>query len=206
MEYNFETSGKRIKFLRKSKGWSQEELAEQLSYIDVPITRGRIGSIEKGNQQKFDLPFLLGCCRLFDCDIGYLLGEYNEGTTRDNQFIAQETGLGDAAIRRLSAEKEHYGQFQIDQLSKLILNDTFWEILKLFHRDDSFFENHTRIKKNLADRGWARTLEGQDPEGDEQYNRASRIVYRDEMNYELDKYDALVLFRHIVNEFLPPIK
>lgn len=206
MKYNFEECGKKIRTLRKSKGWSQEEFVDHLSSVGIPITRGRIGQIENGNQEKFNLTFLLGCCRLFDCDIGYLLGEYDKGTTRDNQFIAQVTGLEDAAIRRLSAEKEQYRQLQIDQLSKLIMNDAFWKILKLFHRDDSFFENHTRIKKNLVDRVWARALEGQDPEGDEQYNRASRIVYKDEMNYELDKYDALVLFRHIVNEFLPPIK
>lgn len=72
MEYNFSEIGERIRQLRKANGWSQERFIEK---IDIPLARNTLSAMENGEEEKFTLSFLLAACKLFDCDLGYLMGE-----------------------------------------------------------------------------------------------------------------------------------
>lgn len=99
MEYNFADIGHRIKAMRKKCGWSQDKFIEQLNAVYLQIGRNKLSRIENGDEFAFTLDFLLACCKLFHCDIGYLMGEYGECKTRDNQFIHEQTGLSSKAIQ-----------------------------------------------------------------------------------------------------------
>lgn len=72
MEYNFYEIGERIRQLRKANGWSQERFIEE---IDIPLARNTLSAMENGEEEKFTLSFLLAACKLFNCDLGYLMGE-----------------------------------------------------------------------------------------------------------------------------------
>ena len=99
MKYNFIEIGERIKNLRNSKHWTQEELCEQLC-----INRNTLSAIERDSEEKCRLDILLKCCSIFDCDMGYLLGEYHECKKLDIQFIQKRTGLTESAISNLALQ------------------------------------------------------------------------------------------------------
>ena len=101
MEYNFPAIGQRIKGLRKERGWSQDQLIDVLQ-DKVPIGRNTLSSIENGNAKHFELSLLTALCEVFDCEMGYILCEYDNCKTRDLQFIHDTTGLSEPAIKRLS--------------------------------------------------------------------------------------------------------
>ena len=101
MRYNFSDIGQRIRELRVKKKWSQETFIEKLNDKGLRISRNTISAVENGEGSKFSLDFLLACCKLFDCDISYLLCEYDECQTKDNQFIHEATGLSEYAINQL---------------------------------------------------------------------------------------------------------
>ena len=88
MEYNFKEIGNRIREMRKSKNWSQEDFASDILHI----SRNTLSAIENGKQEKFTLDILLSCCSIFSCDIGYLLGEYGDCKTRD-KFVLENKSL-----------------------------------------------------------------------------------------------------------------
>ena len=91
MNYNLKIIGGRIKTQRKELGLSQDALSEILN-----CDRGVLGKYEKGERIP-PLDLLLYMCDKFDCDLGYLLGEYEE-KTRVNADICKETGLDEEAI------------------------------------------------------------------------------------------------------------
>lgn len=102
-EYNFYDIGNRIVDFRKGKGWSQERFIEEIENHGVAISRNTVSAIENGCEKKFTLELLLACCKIFDCDIGYLLGEYGDCKTRDGQFVHNATGIDGINVERLMA-------------------------------------------------------------------------------------------------------
>ncbi len=104
MKYNTILIGERIRCERKKRGWSQEKLIEELSNTKhVNIGRNTLSRIESSFTQDisgFHLDLLIALSELFDCEIGYLLGEYDCHTGR-NTDIKEETGLSDKAIDAL---------------------------------------------------------------------------------------------------------
>ena len=102
MEYNYYKIGEIIRRERKNKKWSQEDLLNQLSSKEVKIHRNTLSDIENGCKKGvFSLPLLTALSELFNCEVGYLLGEYECKTGR-NTDIKKETGLTDNAINSLS--------------------------------------------------------------------------------------------------------
>lgn len=91
MNYDLKIIGSRIKTQRKELGLSQDALSERL-FCD----RGVLGKYEKGERLP-PLNLLLDMCDKFGCELGYLLGEYEE-KTRVNADICKETGLDEEAI------------------------------------------------------------------------------------------------------------
>ena len=102
MEYSLKLIGKTIAQARKSKGWSQDRLIEELSMLGVAIGRNRLSAIEQGKETKepIGVDFLLAICKLLDMDIGHLFGEYRE-KTREVYEISAFTGLSEASINTL---------------------------------------------------------------------------------------------------------
>ena len=141
MKYNFQEIGERIRKLRKEKYKNQEDFGDALREMDVPISRNTISGIENGVEGKFSLDLLLACCKLFNCDIGYLLGEYGDCKTRDEQFILDETGLSAQSVERLLSK------FSIPQnvfLDALISSKSFFEIDDLFYQYESYIRRCNR--------------------------------------------------------------
>ena len=100
MEYNYYEIGTRIRELRKKEKISQEKLIEKLADLNIPIARNRISSIENGERESFSIEFLMGICKIFQCDMGYLLGEYVE-KTRNVHEICEKTGLSEIAVEKI---------------------------------------------------------------------------------------------------------
>lgn len=120
MKYNFYAVGDRIRQMRKKKFSNQDDFIDVLrDKYKVPIGRNKVSAIENGEQCQFTLPFLLACCDIFNCDMGYLLGEY-ECKTRDSQFIHDQTGLPEATVHQLHHWHEIWGSEITDTIAVLV--------------------------------------------------------------------------------------
>ena len=95
-----------IKETRLEKGYTQAQIAEKLG-----ITARAVMNIEKGDSDiKFKHIYKL--CEIFDCDIGYLMGEYK---TKKHVVadVQKAIGLSEKAIETLIRFKEYDGMFEI---------------------------------------------------------------------------------------------
>lgn len=109
MDYKMDEIGKRIKFERKKIGLSQDELLERLKNdFGIAMNRKSLSGIENGKQPGRDLrlDFVFALCKIFDCEMGYLLGEYDCRTGRITD-IQKETRLSEKAVIRLLEEDEN---------------------------------------------------------------------------------------------------
>lgn len=107
MKYNFYAIGDRLTQLRKDHGYkTQDALIEKLKEMGVPIGRNTYSKIENGlhEQNQFSLGLLSALAELYNCDVGYLLCEYDCKTGR-NTDIAKETGLTDRSIQAIDTIK-----------------------------------------------------------------------------------------------------
>lgn len=163
MEYNLSAIGQRIKGLRKERGWSQDQLIDVLQ-DKVPIGRNTLSSIENGNAKHFELSLLTALCEVFDCEMGYILCEYNNCKTRDFQFIHDTTGLSEPAIKRLASfdTKTIDGSAKAALISSMLEDEQFLteaaNILYALHMipkksifEITFYdENNTSVKSSLV--------------------------------------------------------
>ncbi len=98
MKYNIANIGNRLKAERKKAGIkSQNALAEYLNQNNYrSYTRQTISKWEHGLEMP-PLDVLITLCDLFNCELGYLLCEY-DCKTREKTDIHKMTGLSEAAI------------------------------------------------------------------------------------------------------------
>lgn len=107
-DYNWKNIGQRIALERKKKEnssgkpWTQDDLIEELGKEGCKLSRNTLSALEAGKKVRISLDLILCLCDIFQCDIGYLLCEYDDCKTRDNQFIHDQTGLSEEAIKSLS--------------------------------------------------------------------------------------------------------
>lgn len=96
MKYKPEEIGKLIRAERKKNNLSQEELGEELK-----ITGKQISNYEHGKPMP-PMEVLLKICEIFDCELGYILGEkdYSQGT-KLKTIISDEIGLNIKAINAI---------------------------------------------------------------------------------------------------------
>jgi len=128
MEYNWKAIGKRIKSERENLSLSQEELGEKLY-----STRQLVGRWEN-NVSRPALEDLIELCKVFDCEIGYLLCE--DGYTCKTRMatnIKNATGLSSEAIKVLSHIKNTPIRETILSFSKILEHEKFHDLLKAIH-------------------------------------------------------------------------
>lgn len=95
MQYDWKKIGERLKSEREALKLSMDELASE-----IHTTRQTISKWEKGTSVEITLNMLLELCRVFDCELGYLLCEY-DCKTRAATDISQQTGLSEEAVKNL---------------------------------------------------------------------------------------------------------
>ena len=115
-KYDWNKIGQRIKKARELAGLSQGELGEKISY-----GYQMIGKWERGETRP-SLDSLFSLCNVFNCEIGYLLCEY-DSKTRESTDIQAVTGLSERAIEILSDFNGR--QMDSDAVSKLMQTINF---------------------------------------------------------------------------------
>lgn len=175
MRYNFVEIGQRIRSLRKSKKWSQDDFVDQLKEKYLPITRKTISRIEQGDENKFTLPFLLTACEVFNCDMGYLLGEYGDCKTRDNQFIHDTTGLSELSINRLIGNR---GIPENDFIEFLLSSDSFCDIDYEFSQFKSAIsQSNTTVRNYEALEAALAQVETDNPDKEEIEKKLTELLF-----------------------------
>lgn len=105
--------GKRIFAERKKQGWSQNDLLLKI-YMSGSSHKS-LRSWEKGERLP-DLDSLARMAEVFQCDIGYLLGDYEE-RTRNAADIVRKMGLSTLAAENM------------DEIKNCSGGDDFWTII-----------------------------------------------------------------------------
>lgn len=143
MEYNFEKIGKRVKEERKAKNWTQKKLMEKLSPY-CPLGRNTLSDIENGTCSNISLTLFSTLCKeeFFDCDMGYLLCEYDE-KRHIAADIKKATGLDPDAINIILNMKDRFLKLSI--LNSFLKNDYFLAIID----EISIADYHTEKSKEL---------------------------------------------------------
>lgn len=96
MKYNEEHIGKMIKTEREKNGMKQKDLADL-----IHVTNKQISNYERGILLP-PLDKLLDICQVFDCELGYLLGEEGyENKTKLMTAVSNSTGLTMDALQSI---------------------------------------------------------------------------------------------------------
>lgn len=147
--------GVRIKSERQNMKWSQSQLIELLKEKKIFIGRNTLSQIENGTHDfnNFSLGLLIALCGkdFFNCEIGYLLCEY-DCKTRRNADISKETGLTDDAINALRTlhtptDFSTKDSVQINRYDIIALN----LILEDFYKHYTEAEEHQRFSDDVTD-------------------------------------------------------
>ncbi|MCC8196463.1 MAG: helix-turn-helix domain-containing protein [Ruminococcus sp.] len=120
MIYNAEEIGKRIREERLKLGLTQSELGEIL------FVKGKQISNYENGRLFVPVEMLVNMCKLFDCEMGYLLcePEYSDGTRLETKII-ESTGLTEESlenIRRITGDSKDCLSFgyQSDDYKRVI--------------------------------------------------------------------------------------
>lgn len=138
--------GRRIREQRKDeKRMSQDEFAEKLTMLlgCEDIAQNTISDWERGKSIP-PLDRLLAMSKIFECDCGYLLGDYKT-KTHNSLEICQKTGLSEKSVQHLCFENT-WGFGDAAEIIDFLLEDDrardeehhFRSILNLLH----FFLNY----------------------------------------------------------------
>ena len=127
MKYNAEEIGKRIKLQREKHNWTQKTLGQKLH-----ITSKQISIYESGTLPPIDN--LLALCDLFDCELGYLLGEdmYSKGTLFETK-VYDTIGLNSDSIKILEYITSKNSRFHFGNES-----EKFRELLNILINSQNF--------------------------------------------------------------------
>ena len=130
MEYDYTKIGNRIRNERIKTGYdSQTEFLTALNYSDTNVkTRQTLSKWENGTKLP-NLDILVTMCKIFDCEMGYLLCEY-DCKTREATDIHNATGLSEKAIDKLQNINNSSKCGMIKILNGLIEHSLFIKLLQ----------------------------------------------------------------------------
>ena len=184
---------RRLTLARKAKYKTQDAFAEVMGVKRETVTKWETGA----NLPPLDT--LAQICSKLDIDFGYLMSSYNE----ENELlhlICSETGLSQDAVKRLRKEE---GNVRLQKFNKLVVNEKLWEILNNFANLSGFTKERQKENEKRSKQYWDIIRAGEDPDDNELYQRVAKALDRARYNYELDRYQCQILFKSIVDEFLP---
>ena len=123
LRYNIKEIGLRLKKERKQAGFkSMDTLSEYIREHNYRgVKRQTIAKWENGEEMQ-PLDVLCTLCVPFQCDLGYLLCEYDH-KTRTNADIGEITGLSETAINNLKKFKRHSEDLEI--IDRLLCSKEF---------------------------------------------------------------------------------
>ncbi len=128
MEYVYYVIGQNIESARKNKGLTQPKLIEKLSEKnEKTISRNTLSKIERGDSSAyhtFRFDTLAAFSEILGCDIGHLIGEYQQ-RTRELADICDVTGYNADVIEFMT----NLPPDQKEILSEILLHKSFLEIL-----------------------------------------------------------------------------
>lgn len=113
--YDYSKIGERIKDERKKNGLTQDELINSLRDKQIAVGRNTLSAMENGIKEKFSFQVLYGLAEIFQCQIGYLLCEY-DCKIQSNAAISEITGLSDNAIntlKKVNENKDKYRKYEV---------------------------------------------------------------------------------------------
>jgi transcriptional regulator with XRE-family HTH domain len=123
VDYNWKKIGERIQKERQALRLSQTNLC-----IKLNLGRNSLVDFEKGRKLP-QLDTLTNMCKLFDCDMGYLLCEY-DCKYHNAADIKAETGLSEKAINSIMQQKISANLFGTKGNNlNLILEDEYISVL-----------------------------------------------------------------------------
>lgn len=146
MKYNMIDVGQRIKDERLKNGYKrQDDLCDKLH-----IGRNTLSAWENG-KANIELDDLMKLCELFDCEVGYLLCEYDT-PYRVHSDISEQTQLSTKAIENImksrDSHKKLFGNGK-NRLDALLSSDYFIEILQ--RAEEYRMLKNSNADKNIID-------------------------------------------------------
>ena len=209
MKIDYKKMGDRVLKLRKEKDYSQGKLSAILEdeyYINC--SRQRISNIEHGNNNKIDLSLLEALSDIFNCDIGYLIGEIEE-RTQENKYICDRLNISEKAADNIkacchgenkdifNALCEHDNLFNvvvpaIQECINVVVSNSTVEYRILFEAE-KLDEEQLSILENKANEMAA-----------EYNNKAVEFSYIDAGIYKLS-VESTQIYKNIIEEVSEPI-
>lgn len=209
MKIDYKKMGDRVLKLRKEKDYSQGKLSAILEdeyYINC--SRQRISNIEHGNNNKIDLSLLEALSDIFNCDIGYLIGEIEEHT-QENKYICDRLNISEKAADNIkaccqgenkdifNALCEHDNLFNvvvpaIQECINVVVSNSTVEYRILFEAE-KLDEEQLSILENKANEMAA-----------EYNNKAVEFSYIDAGIYKLS-VESTQIYKNIIEEVSEPI-
>lgn len=119
--YDYSKIGNRIRDERKKNRLSQDNLINMLRDKQISVGRNTLSAMENGVKEKFSFQVLYGLADIFQCQIGYLLCEYDY-KIQSNAEISKITGLSDhsiEALRLLKSDVDNIDLFYNNELETL---------------------------------------------------------------------------------------
>jgi len=152
MNYSSEIIGNKIKEQRSNKKWSQEALGNKIG-----VSGKQVSNYEKAIQTP-PIDILFKLCEIFDCELGFLLGEekYESGTILDTA-IQNKLKLSQEAISSLC----HLTGNESSSIYRGYKSKSFQKILNSFLCSDFFsalicsvcdLDNAIQNSKNIWDK------------------------------------------------------
>lgn len=187
---NFTEVGNRIRDCREEIKYSQEQLALELEYA----SRQTIGKWENGDITA-NIDDFIKLCNIFNCDMGYLLGEFD--TKRHIVADVQEvTGLSEAAIETLktcNTEILPMGDditdnlFVLETVNFLLSCDVGRKTLRLI--GEYLFENYKiqYVESDILE--FDKTLEKQEKT---EIEKKIEELQEEKRKYEFDSYEEII--------------
>ena len=171
MKYQVENISKTIaKERKKLKNVSQSKLGEMIN-----VSGKQISNYENGKLLP-PIDIMLKLCEVFNCELGYLLGEetYANGT-KTNTIVSNVTGLSVEsinAITQITGTEKHCIDFGYESekyrriLNSLLISKEFYDIMELlsnlddiYKRDEEKDNLESNLKKELGEELFNKALE-----------------------------------------------
>lgn len=198
MRYNCKETGERIKKIRKENKLTQEDFIGKLK---ISMNRRRLSNIEKGEDMYFPFEFLLKISEVFNCDIGYLLGEYDE-KKREVYEICSATGLSEKALYKIWKEKDHCC---IKQFNQIIEDKDFWNIVDFFCIYRNTAKTISEHNAEYSKLYWESVKDKNNEKTQKKCETLETSLELAKYEYDMNRFKCKLFFEKIVDKFLPKV-